>query len=79
MPFMKRLLLIAALVFAGYFMMGKMQRNKTIKQVQEAPVKYVNTLQQDMQKAQAARDQANEIIRSGSKEIEKNISQAGVP
>ncbi len=44
---MKTILLIALIILAGWFLIGKLKHNSTIKEMQEAPVRYTDSLQND--------------------------------
>lgn len=79
MLFMKNLIWLLALILASALIWNKLKHSAVVKQTQEAPVKYVKSLQQDVRKAEEVRDKANEIIRHGSQEIGKVVKDAENP
>lgn len=65
-------MLIAAMFLAAAAGCKKAEKAaEAAKEVQQAPVKYVNDLQKDMQKAEAAKDKAN----ANTQQMEQTLAE----
>lgn len=70
---MKFLLLLAVLCGAAWYLMTRAQRNAAVQQVQNAPVVYTKALQNDVNRAKAAGDEASKMIQQTGREVEKTL------
>ena len=67
---MRYLLIVLAFLAAASGCKKAEKAAEAAKEVQQAPVKYVNDLQKDMQKAEAAKDKAN----ANTREMEQTLA-----
>ena len=70
---MKFILFLAALCGAAYFLMTRAQKNAVVQQVQNAPVVYTKALQNDVDRAKAAGEEASKAIQRTGREVEKTL------
>lgn len=70
---MKFLLIIAVLAGAVYFAISRAKKNETVKEMQAAPVKYVQNLQNDVEKSKAAEDAATKAIKQTDADVQKAV------
>ena len=72
----KTLLFLAVLGFGAWYLMGRMKENAAVQQMQKAPEKYVNSLQNDVKRAQDAADKASNIIKTDNQDAQKAVDAA---
>jgi len=75
---MKKLFVIAFIAAAVWFGLKKFQESKIAehaKEIQQAPVGYVQSLQQDVAKARRAEETANKRIQQDVQEIQKGLAE----
>lgn len=67
---MKTILILAVLGAALWFGMKRMRENAAVKQVQDAPVAYTKSLQEDVSRAQKAAAAASASVQKTSEEAQ---------
>ena len=72
----KTLLIIAVLGFGAWYLMGRAKQNAAVQQMQQAPEKYVKSLQNDVERAKQTADAASKAIDQKSDEINKELEKA---
>jgi hypothetical protein len=70
---MKFFLILAVLVAAAYFAMNRAKKTETAKELQAAPVKYVQNLQTDVSKAKTAEDAASQAVKATDADVQKAV------
>ena len=73
---MKTLLIVVLLGAGVWYLMMRAKDNAAVKQVTQAPEKYVNALQNDVERAKAAEEAANKLIKSQDKDMQKAVDAA---
>ena len=70
---MKLILIVAVLAAGAWFLMTKAKQNAAIQQVQQAPVTYVKSLQNDVSRAKTAEEAATKAVKQTSQDVEKAV------
>jgi hypothetical protein len=68
---MKTLLILAVLAAGVWYALGRVKENAAVKQMEDAPLKYTTSLQNDTARAKAAVDAANKGILQENQEVSK--------
>ena len=69
---MKKILLLAGLALAGWYVYGRLQRAASPEAIRSsAPVRYTEGLKADVEKARQAKETANQRIQQGAAEVKK--------
>ncbi|MFI5346672.1 MAG: hypothetical protein ACHQ51_09895 [Elusimicrobiota bacterium] len=70
---MKLILILAVLAAGAWFLMSKAKQNAAVQQVQQAPEKYVNALQNDVSRAKAVEEAAGKAAKQGAADVQKAV------
>lgn len=70
---MKFFIILAALVAVAYLAMNRAKKNETVKEMQAAPVKYVQNLQNDVEKAKGAEAAATQAVKATEADVQKAV------
>ena len=70
---MKFILVLAVLCAGAWYLMTRAQKNAAVQQIQNAPVVYTKSLQNDVARAQAAEEAAAKAVKQGSADVQKAV------
>ncbi|MBI4386271.1 MAG: hypothetical protein HY551_02715 [Elusimicrobia bacterium] len=77
---MKKIILLAALLTAGWYFRQWLRKAGSPENIkQSAPVRYVDTLQRDVEKAKAAGEAANAHIQKAVGEVKQAVQEIQEP
>ena len=72
---MKTILILAVLGAALWFGMRRLKENAAVKQVQDAPVAYTKSLQEDVSRAQKAASAAAQAEKAAGADAQKAVDE----
>jgi len=72
---MKTILILAVLGAALWFGMRRLKENAAVKQVQDAPVAYTKSLQEDVSRAQKAAAAAAQAEKTAGADAQKAVDE----
>ena len=70
---MKFILFLAVLCAGAWYLMTRAQKNAAVQQIQQAPVTYTKSLQNDVSRAHAAEEAATKAVQQGSQDVQKAV------
>jgi hypothetical protein len=73
---MKTLFLLIVLGVGAWYFMTKAKDNAAVKQIEQAPQKYTDALQNDVNRAKAVEAAANKLVKDGEKDVQKAVDAA---